>query len=264
MENGAVEVQGMVAESKGKAMPHEEMISDAGPVLALDGIDKRFGNHQALQSLSLRLDAGEVYAMLGPNGAGKTTTLNLILGFIAPDRGTIRVDGIDAVRDPVGARARIAYLPETVMLHPSMSGAENLRYFAMLGGRRLRDADAHALLDEAGLARAAHAQRAQGYSKGMRQKVGLAIALAKQARLLLLDEPTSGLDASAANDFSEVVGTASSRGMAVLMATHDLYRVTGVARRLGILRAGRLVLERDTATLSAADVEALYLGQLAA
>lgn len=254
----------MDTKSNADGMNRLEKKRDARPVLALDSIDKRFGTHQALQSLCLRLGAGEVYAILGPNGAGKTTTLNLILGFIAPDRGTIQVDGIDVVRDPTGARARIAYLPETVMLHPSMSGAENLCYFALLGGRRLRDAEAHALLEEAGLAAAAHGLRAQGYSKGMRQKVGLAIALAKQARLLLLDEPTSGLDASAANDFSEVVRTASSRGMAVLMATHDLYRVTDVAHRLGILRDGRLVLESDTKALSAADVEALYLVQLAA
>ncbi|MGO4780803.1 ATP-binding cassette domain-containing protein, partial [Lysobacter sp. 2RAB21] len=101
------------------------------------------------------------------------------------------------------ARAKIAYLPETVMLHPSLSAIENLTYFALLGGRRIDAAQARDLLAEAGLQPEAHARRAAGFSKGMRQKVGLAIALAKNAQLLLLDEPTSGLDASAANDLSQ-------------------------------------------------------------
>ncbi|RDZ26121.1 ABC transporter ATP-binding protein [Lysobacter silvisoli] len=230
--------------------------------MRLDSVRKRFGERCALESLSLALAPGEVYALLGPNGAGKTTTLNLILGFLRPDAGRIEVAGIDAVADPLGARARIAYLPETVMLHPTLSAIENLGYFALLGGRRLDDAQARALLNEAGLQEEAHARRAGGYSKGMRQKVGLAIALAKDARVLLLDEPTSGLDASAANDLSHGVRAAAQRGMAVLMATHDLYRVKDVAQRLGILRDGRLLLEQRTDRLSAAQIEALYLEQL--
>lgn len=231
--------------------------------LRLHEVRKDFGERSALASLSLSIAPGEVYALLGPNGAGKTTTLNLILGFLRPDAGRIEVAGIDATRDPLEARAKIAYLPETVMLHPALSAIENLGYFAMLGGRRLDDAQARALLSEAGLQEEAHARRAAGFSKGMRQKVGLAIALAKNAQLLLLDEPTSGLDASAANDLSHGVRAAARRGIAVLMATHDLYRVKDVAQRLGILRGGQLLVERHTEELSAADIEALYLEQLA-
>lgn len=231
--------------------------------LHLHEVRKDFGERSALASLSLSIAPGEVYALLGPNGAGKTTTLNLILGFLRPDAGRIEVAGIDATRDPLEARAKIAYLPETVMLHPALSAIENLGYFAMLGGRRLDDAQARALLSEAGLQEEAHARRAAGFSKGMRQKVGLAIALAKNAQLLLLDEPTSGLDASAANDLSHGVRAAARRGIAVLMATHDLYRVKDVAQRLGILRGGQLLVERHTEALSAADIEALYLEQLA-
>ena len=231
--------------------------------LRLDAVRKDFGDRHALDELSIAIAPGEVYALLGPNGAGKTTTLNLILGFLQPEAGRIEVAGIDVGRDPLGARAKIAYLPETVMLHPSLSAIENLTYFALLGGRRIDAAQARDLLSEAGLQPEAHARRAAGFSKGMRQKVGLAIALAKNAQLLLLDEPTSGLDASAANDLSQGVRAAAQRGIAVLMATHDLYRVKDVAHRLGILRAGRLLAQRLTAELSAAQIEALYLELLA-
>lgn len=237
-----------------------EARSDA---LRLDAVRKDFGERHALNDVSIAIAPGEVYALLGPNGAGKTTTLNLILGFLQPEAGRIEVAGIDVARDPLGARAKIAYLPETVMLHPSLSAIENLSYFALLGGRRLDDAQARDLLSQAGLQAEAHARRAAGFSKGMRQKVGLAVALAKNAQLLLLDEPTSGLDASAANDLSQGVRAAAQRGIAVLMATHDLYRVKDVAHRLGILRAGHLLTERRTAELSAAQIESLYLELLA-
>lgn len=232
--------------------------------LQLESVSIAFNGHRAVDNLSLRLEPGEVYALLGPNGAGKTTTLNMILGFLQPGSGSIHVDGIDAVADPLGARARIAYLPETVMLHPALTAIENLTYFALLAGRKIDTDIARRLLGEAGLQDDAHERRASGFSKGMRQKVGVAIALAKEARLLLLDEPTSGLDASAANDLGQVIRAASDRGIAVLMATHDLFRVKDVAHRLGILRAGRLVDERDAATIGPVELEQLYLEKLAA
>lgn len=240
------------------------MNADPMRALRLDGVVKRYGARVAVDALSLQLAPGEIYALLGPNGAGKTTTINLILGFVAADAGTIEVGGTSVQRDLLAARARIAYLPETVMLHPALDAIENLRYFALLGGRRIATDEARALLTEAGLQAEAHTRRSDGYSKGMRQKVGLAIALAKRAALLLLDEPTSGLDAAAANDLSQCLRAAAARGIAVLMATHDLYRVTDVADRLGVLRAGRLVREQATATLSPAQIETLYLAELAA
>lgn len=232
--------------------------------LELVSVGKSFDKHAAVVDLSLRLAPGEVYALLGPNGAGKTTTLNMILGFLKPDSGSILVDRADAVADPLAARARIAYLPETVMLHPALTAIENLTYFALLAGRKIDTATTRRLLSDAGLQDDAHDRRAEGFSKGMRQKVGVAIALAKEARLLLLDEPTSGLDASAANDLSQVIRTASDRGIAVLMATHDLFRVKDVAHRLGILHGGRLVDERDAATIGPVELERLYLDRLAA
>lgn len=235
----------------------------SSPVLSLSDVAVSFGEAPALSSLSLQVGEGEVYALLGPNGAGKTTTLNLILGFLKPDTGTILVDDVDAAANPIGARAKLAYLPETVMLHPALNAVENLQYFALLAGRKVAPGTARTLLQEAGLQEEAHDRHASGFSKGMRQKVGVAIALAKEARLLLLDEPTSGLDAGAANDLSDLIRAASARGTAVLMATHDLFRVKDVAHRLGILRAGHLVDERSVSSFGAADLERLYMDALA-
>lgn len=232
--------------------------------LRLDRIVKRFGARTALDHLELTLGAGEVFALLGPNGAGKTTTINLILGFIQADEGRVEVCGIDVARDPVAARGMIAYLPEQVALYPSLSGIDNLRYFTTVAGLTLGRAELSHLLLEAGLAEEAHRRKASTYSKGMRQKVGVAIALARNARLLLLDEPTSGLDPSASAEFSGLVRAAAARGVSVLMATHDLYRVHEVADRVGILSKGHLVREIDPQSVNHIELEQRYIGQLAA
>lgn len=233
------------------------------PVLALRGVCKRFGARTALDGLELALGSGEVYALLGPNGAGKTTTINLVLGFLRADAGEVRVCGTDAGAEPIVARAQIAYIPEQVALYPNLSGLENLRYFATLAGLDLGRDAAGRLLGEAGLAEEARTRPAAAYSKGMRQKVGVAVALARSARLLLLDEPTSGLDPSAAADFSGTVRAAADRGTAVLMATHDLYRVREMADRVGVLAAGRIVEELDPKSLDHVALEQLYIERLA-
>jgi len=240
----------------------EEMPVDR-TVLALQGVVKRFGPRTALAGLDLSLRPGEVFALLGPNGAGKTTTINLILGFLRADAGTVRVRGVDAGADPVGARAHVAYIPEQVALYPTLSGLENLRYVATLAGLDLPKTEGRALLAEAGLGADAHDRPAGAYSKGMRQKVGIAIALARRAGLLLLDEPTSGLDPGAAAEFSGTVRAAAARGSAVLMATHDLYRVREMADRVGVLGAGRIVEEIDPRSLDHLALERLYIERLA-
>ncbi|GJE01083.1 ABC transporter ATP-binding protein [Methylobacterium isbiliense] len=231
------------------------------PVLAIRGATKRFAGRLILDGLDLALGAGEVYALLGPNGAGKTTTINLILGFLRADAGEVRVGGLDPATAPVAARAQAAYIPEQVALYPGLSGLENLRYLATLAALRLSRSEAGRLLDEAGLAGEAHGRPAAGYSKGMRQKVGIAVALARRARLLLLDEPTSGLDPGASADFARTVRAAASRGTAVLMATHDLYRLREMADRVGVLRAGRIAEEIDPRGLDAAALERLALAR---
>ncbi len=232
------------------------------PVLALRGVTKRFGARTALDGLHLTLRAGEVYALLGPNGAGKTTTINLILGFLKAEAGDVLVGGIDAAASPIAARALTTYIPEQVALYPGQTGLENLRYFATLAGLAVGRAEAEGYLATAGLPREAWSRPASGYSKGMRQKVGIAIALARKTRLLLLDEPTSGLDPSASAAFSSTVRDAAARGTAVLMATHDLYRVPEMADRVGVLSQGRIAEEIDPKALDHLALERLYNAQL--
>ena len=202
----------------------------------------------------------EIYCLLGANGAGKTTLVNVFLNFVTPSEGQALVDGLDVTREPLATKQRLAYIPEQVMLYGALSGLENLRYFAALATGRTapRDELLH-LLEQAGLDATAALRRVATYSKGMRQKVGIAIALAKNARALLLDEPTSGLDPKAAAEFSQLLRNARDRGVAVLTTTHDLFHAKQTGTRIGIMRQGQLVSQLHSQDLSHADLEALYL-----
>jgi len=231
-------------------------------VLSTESLTKRFDDVTALDDLSLTVAPGEIFALLGPNGAGKTTTINCFLGFVAPDSGRAIVDGIDVAMYPLETKRLLAYIPEQVNLYGHFSGVENLAYFSELAGARHRERKLRGFLAEAGLQQEAHDRRVSGYSKGMRQKVGIAIALAKEAKALLLDEPTSGLDPSASHEFSVVLRRFAMRGAAVLMATHDLFRAKEVAARVGIVRHGKLVHTLTAAELSHTDLEKLYLATM--
>jgi ABC-2 type transport system ATP-binding protein len=218
----------------------------------------------AVDNLNLTILPGELFALLGPNGAGKTTTINCLLGFLTPDAGRALIDGLDVVREPLETKRRLAYIPEQVNLYGTFSGVENLAYFSELAGHRYPDTDLRRFLAEAGLQTDAHGRRVSGYSKGMRQKVGIAIALAKQAKALLLDEPTSGLDPSASHEFSQLLRQLRERSVAILMATHDLFRAKQDATRVGIMRHGKLAHILSAAELAHTDLEKLYLETMAA
>jgi len=228
-------------------------------MLQIDRLIKRFGGYTAVNGLSINIAPGELFALLGPNGAGKTTTINCLLGFIQPDEGRALIDGLNVVDAPLETKRRLAYIPEQVNLYGHFTGLENLAYFAELGGHRYEESRLRGFLAEAGLQTEAHTRRVSGYSKGMRQKVGIAIALAKEAKVLLLDEPTSGLDPSASHEFSRLLGQLRERGVAILMATHDLFRAKEDATRVGIMRHGSLVRELTAAEISHTDLEKLYL-----
>jgi len=233
------------------------------PLLQAIALTRRFGAHVALDALDLSVDAGEVVCLLGANGAGKTTTLNLMLGFLTPTSGEARVNGKVVHHDPAAARQMLGYLPEVVHLYPALSGLETLRYFADLSGQpRPSDAELHQLLEQVSLPGEAHARRVGTYSKGMRQKLGLAIALSKKARALLLDEPLSGLDPKAANELVTLVRALAGGGHAVLAVTHDIFRAQQMADQIGIMRQGRLVDTVNPREMSAAEIEALYVHHL--
>ncbi|MDC7807135.1 ABC transporter ATP-binding protein [Luteimonas sp BLCC-B24] len=232
-------------------------------MLKSEALTKRFGDHVALDALDLDIPAGEVFCLLGANGAGKSTTIKLFLGFMRPTSGRAVIDGIDVASDPIAARRRTLYIPEQVALYDDLTGLENLGYFATLAGiDGSSRAHLRACLDEAGLQAEAVDRRVGTYSKGMRQKVGVALAIAKGATVLLLDEPTSGLDPQASAEFHDLVARRRDAGAAVLMATHDLFRARQIADRIGVMRAGRLVLRVDAKTVSAQQFEALYLAEM--
>jgi ABC-2 type transport system ATP-binding protein len=223
-------------------------------------LSKNYNGNIALDALNLNIEAGEVYCLLGANGAGKTTTINLFLNFIQPDGGTVLINGVNVVEQPLETKKFLAYIPEQVNLYKNLSGLENLEYFSALAGQDKYSKDELlTFFDEVGLQREAAEKRVSTYSKGMRQKVGIAIALAKKASVLLLDEPTSGLDPKASNEFSELLKKLSSNGCAVLMATHDLFRAKESGTRVGIMKHGRLVSEMTTDEISHADLERIYL-----
>jgi len=222
-------------------------------------LTKNYNGQTALDALNLKIEPGEVFCLLGANGAGKTTTINLFLSFIEPSSGTAKIKDLDVTRHALETKKYIAYIPEQVMLYKNLSGLENLEYFSALAGHQYAPEELFNFFAQVGLSKDAAEKRVSTYSKGMRQKVGIAIALAKKAGALLLDEPTSGLDPKASNEFSELLKKMSERGVAVLMATHDLFRATESGTRVGIMKHGKLVTTLNTSEIGHTDLERIYL-----
>lgn len=234
-------------------------------MLSAQNVTKTFGETQALNAVSLTVMPGDIYCLLGANGAGKTTLINVFLNFLSPTSGIAQVNGRDVTVEPLQTKRDLAYIPEQVMLYGVLSGLENLDYFAALatGQKQLR-VTLLRLLADVGLDERTAMRRVATYSKGMRQKVGIAIAMAKEAKALLLDEPTSGLDPSAANEFSQLLRKASQNGVAVLTTTHNLFHAKQTATRIGIMKRGQLVAELSSADITHSDLEALYLQHMRA
>ncbi len=168
-------------------------------------LTKTFDQNTVLEGLEFKVEKGEIFCFLGANGAGKTTTINLLLGFLKPTNGEALINGL-SVKDNIEAtRAAVAYIPEQVSLYPEFTGMENLEFFVKLAGKTNDPDYLASCLEDAGLASEFHHSYSSTYSKGMRQKVGIAIAIAKKAKVLLLDEPLSGLDPKAANEFCQLL-----------------------------------------------------------
>ncbi|HEX8699882.1 MAG TPA: ABC transporter ATP-binding protein [Myxococcaceae bacterium] len=229
-------------------------------LLEIDRLTKTYEDGTpALSDLTLRVEAGEVCALLGPNGAGKSTTMNLLLGFIEPTSGSARIDGLDVRLHPRESKLHLGYIPEQVALYGDLDAVTNLRYLAQLSGLSPTRRECEAALAALRFPPAAFGRRARLLSKGMRQKVALAAVEMRRARVLIFDEPTSGLDPGAAADFAELLERSKASGAAVLIATHDLFRMRTLADRVVILSAGRTVAQLSRDELRHQDLEALYL-----
>jgi ABC-2 type transport system ATP-binding protein len=222
-------------------------------------VSKSFKGSPAVQNLTLSVKEGEILGLLGANGAGKSTTINMLLGFLAPDSGTVKIQEKDTFRQAQEVRQLIGYIPENVNLYPYLSGIENLDYFCRLAALKYSKNDLQSFLSTCGLQAEAQHKKVADYSKGMRQKVGIAIAYAKKAKVYLLDEPASGLDPLASNELSELLKKLAAEGATILMASHDIFRVREVCHRIGILKKGALVKELRSEEVSANELEKLYL-----
>ncbi|MEQ8735791.1 MAG: ABC transporter ATP-binding protein [Rhodospirillaceae bacterium] len=228
-------------------------------MLNAHNLSKSFGNLEALTNLNLNIAPGEIYILLGANGAGKSTTIRLFLGFFEPTSGAAMVNGHTVSEHPMETKKDLGYIPELVMLYPELTGLENLKYFSKLGGHSYTESELRDILQSAGLQAEAADRRIATYSKGMRQKTGIAVAVAKQAKALLLDEPFSGLDPKASNEFAQILKDMKRKGTAILMATHDIFRAKEVGNRIGIMRAGHLLEEIDPSIVSHTDIENIYV-----
>ena len=228
-------------------------------IISVQNITKNFEHFKAIDNLSFEVEKGEIYGLLGSNGAGKSTTINILLGFLKPDSGNATINKLDTSLNYKEVRKDIGYISENVSLYPYLSGIENLDYFCKLTGKSHNTSELQDLLNKCGLENDAHHKRMESYSKGMRQKVGIAIALAKKAKVYLLDEPASGLDPLASNELSLLLRKLSSMGAAVLMASHDIFRIRETCNRIGIIKNGRLVKEMNTSDVSTNELENIYI-----
>lgn len=228
-------------------------------MLRTNNLTKKYNGTIALNNLNLSIEKGEIFCLLGANGAGKTTTINLLMNFIQPTSGEAFINELEVTKNARETKKYLAYIPENLVLYNELTGLENLEYFLGLAKLKYSKDDLAAYLNEAGLQSEAYNDRVKTYSKGMRQKIGIALALAKNASVLLLDEPTSGLDPKASNEFSELLIRLSEHEVATLMATHDLFRAKETGTSIGIMKAGNLVEQISTDSINHSELEELYL-----
>jgi ABC-2 type transport system ATP-binding protein len=221
-------------------------------VIELVNLTKKYGTYAAVDDLSLTIRKGEVFGLLGPNGAGKSTTILMMLGLTDPTSGHVRVCGINSTKKPIEVKRRVGYLPEDVGFYDDMTGIENLIYTARLNRIPVKKARerAHSLLNRVGLAAESN-KKAGKYSRGMRQRLGLADVLIKDPEVIILDEPTLGIDPNGVHQFLElIIELSKADGITVLLSSHHLHQVQEVCDRVGLFVQGRLLAEGDIGTLS--------------
>lgn len=222
------------------------------PAIELKGLTKKYGDRYAVSRLDLTVNRGEVFGLLGPNGAGKTTTILMMLGLTEPTSGTARVCGLDPVRSPLQVKRRVGYMPDDVGFYEDRTASDNLMFTARLNRIPTEEAAERisALLDKVGLAEAS--QRKVGtFSRGMRQRLGIADVLIKRPEIVILDEPTLGIDPEGVRELLEMIsGLSRQEGITVLLSSHHLHQVQQVCDRVGLFVQGKLIACGDIAELS--------------
>lgn len=217
------------------------------------GLTKTYGEHTVVDRLDLEVGAGEVFGLLGPNGAGKTTTILMLLGLVEPTKGSIKVLGLDPRRNPLEVKRHVGYLPDAVGFYDTMTGRQNLRFTARLNG--LDDFEGHiqTLLELVGLGEAAD-QASGEYSRGMKQRLGVADALVKSPSILILDEPTTAIDPEGVVEMLNLIQRlAKEEGVTVLLASHLLHQVQAVCDRVAIFVRGKVIAQGTPHDLAAVD-----------
>lgn len=219
----------------------------------------------ALDHVTYSIKPGEIFCLLGANGAGKTTTVNILLDFIQPSNGQCFINGYDCNKLPLQAKKYASYVSENVRLYGMFTARQNLRFFAELAGKKgLKNKQLDDVMRSVGLPEKALKMRLKNFSKGMRQKLGIAIALIKDPPAIIMDEPTSGLDPKSAKEFLDQLDRLREQGKAILMTTHDIFRAKMIADRVGIMKQGRLVAMRERADFKHADLEEIYMQEMQA
>ena len=212
-------------------------------VLEARGLTKRYGSFVAVDNLDLTIERGEIFGLLGPNGAGKTTTILMLLGLTEPSSGSVRVLGYDPTRQPLSVKARVGYLPDAVGFYDELTARENLTYIARLNGLPRKEATAR--IEEA-IARMGLSdvidRPVRTFSRGMRQRLGVADLLIKRPQLIIMDEPTLGLDPEAARQFLQLIVELGHEGITLMLSSHLLHQVQSVCNRVGLFARGKLQL----------------------
>ncbi|MBD1428455.1 MULTISPECIES: ABC transporter ATP-binding protein [Sphingobacterium] len=222
------------------------------PIIQLKDLSKCYGTKKAVDKLNLHIASGEIFGLLGPNGAGKTTSILMMLGLTEPTEGTATVCGYDATRNPLEVKKLVGYLPDNVGFYPDMTALENLCFIAQINGIEEQEAKKSAieLLQTVGLTHATN-NKTNTFSRGMKQRLGLAEVLIKKPQVVILDEPTLGIDPSGVNEFLELIQKLSrEQNLTVLMSSHHLHQVQRVCDRVGIFVDGKMIVEGPIETLA--------------
>lgn len=212
-------------------------------IIRATGLTKRYGEVTAVNELDLEIRQGEVFGLLGPNGAGKTTTTLMLLGLTEPTSGTAEIDGHDCTREPIAVKRMVGYLPDSVGFYPELTGRENLRFTGQLNGldRETCEARVTSLLERVGMTEAAD-RKTGGYSRGMKQRLGIADVLMKDPKVIIMDEPTLGIDPEGMRELIALIRELSVRdGRTILISSHQLYQVQQICDRVGIFVKGKLI-----------------------